>query len=133
MRKLHIALCVLISAAFVALGVFVFSASYVRFWEAITDMGISVAVYFCEIFSIPYTFTATFLQPSSVFGWANNYRFATTDTFINAGTYRVTVTLSDKNYLFSTGSKDNYSFTYTIEAATACSSPPISRMKVEVS
>ena len=71
MRKLHIALCVLISAAFVALGVFVFSASFVRFWEAITDMGISVAVYFCEIFSIPYTFTATFLQPSSVFGWAD--------------------------------------------------------------
>ena len=71
MRKLHIALCVLISAAFVALGVFVFSASFVRFWEAITDMGISVAVYFCEIFSIPYTFTATFLQPSSVFGWSS--------------------------------------------------------------
>ena len=71
MRKVHIALSVLISAAFVALGVFVFSASYVRFWEAITDMGRSIGVYFCEIFSIPYTFTASFLQPSSVFGWAD--------------------------------------------------------------
>ncbi len=71
MRKVHIVLSVLISAAFVALGVFVFSASYVRFWEAITDMGRSIGIYFCEIFSIPYTFTATFLQPSSVFGWAD--------------------------------------------------------------
>ena len=71
MRKVHIALCVLISAAFVALGATIFSSSYVRFWEAITDMGTSVAVYFCEIFSIPYTFKATFLQPSSVFGWSS--------------------------------------------------------------
>ena len=71
MRKVHIALCVLISAVFIALGVFVFYPSYLRFWETITDMGISVAVYFCEIFSIPYTFTATFLQPSSVFGWSS--------------------------------------------------------------
>ena len=51
-------------------------------------------------------------------GWSSGHRSETTDTFINAGTYRVTVTLSDKNYLFSTGSRDNYSFTYTIEAAT---------------
>lgn len=71
MRKVHIALSVLISVVFVVLGVFVFSASYVRFWEAITDMGRSIGIYFCEIFSIPYTFTATFLQPSSVFGWAD--------------------------------------------------------------
>ena len=71
MRKVHIVLSVLISAAFIVLGATVFSASYVRFWEAVSDMGMSVAVYFCEIFSISYTFTATFLQPSSVFGWAD--------------------------------------------------------------
>ena len=71
MRKVHIALCVFISAAFIVLGATVFSASYVRFWEAVSDMGMSVAVYFCEIFSISYTFTATFLQPSSVFGWVD--------------------------------------------------------------
>lgn len=71
MRKVHIALCVLISVAFVALGVFVFYPSYLRFWEAVSDMGRSIGVYFCEIFRIPYTFTASFLQPSSVFGWAD--------------------------------------------------------------
>ncbi len=71
MRKVHIAVSVLITAAFVALGVSVFSPSYLRFVEAVTDMGRSVAVYFCELFRIPYTFTATFLAPSSVFGWAN--------------------------------------------------------------
>lgn len=51
-------------------------------------------------------------------GWANGNRYADTDVFINVGTYSVTVTLSDKNYLFAVGNRNTYTFTYTIEAVT---------------
>ena len=59
MRKLHIAVTVFITAFFLALGVFVFYRSYLRFAEAAFDMGRSVGVYFCELFAIPYSFSAS--------------------------------------------------------------------------
>ncbi len=71
MRKVHIVLTVLITALFLALGGFVFRASYLRFGEAIADMGRSFGVYFCEIFRIPYSFSATVREPSRVFGWSS--------------------------------------------------------------
>ncbi len=71
MRKVHIALCTLLSVAFVLLGVFVFSASHLRFGEAIADMGRSIGIYFSEIFGIQHTIPPTVKDYSKVFGWSS--------------------------------------------------------------
>ena len=50
MRKAgNVSVTALLSAVFVLLGVFVFRQSYLRFWEALCDLGRSVGYCFCEI------------------------------------------------------------------------------------
>ena len=71
MRKVHIALCVLITAAFVALGVFVFYQSYLRLVETLRDLAFSIGIYFGDIFGIGHNIPATVTSPSAVFGWAD--------------------------------------------------------------
>ncbi len=68
MRKLYIITTVLI---FLALGgcVFIFYASYLRFWESIIDFGYSVAYYFCTLFGIKNGITATVVNRSAYLEW----------------------------------------------------------------
>ena len=68
-RRFNIAVTVIISLAFVALGVFVFEQSYIRFGETCKDFGLSVAYYFCELIGIDYSFTPTVTEYSDVLQW----------------------------------------------------------------
>ena len=67
-KRFNIAVTVIISLAFVALGA-VFWQSYVRFGEACRDFGLSVAYYFCELIGIGYSFTPTVTEYSGVLQW----------------------------------------------------------------
>lgn len=67
-RAVNITVSVLISVIFVLLGVFVFSSSYLRFWETITEFGQSIAFYFCEIFGIEHNIVPSVNAPSQVVG-----------------------------------------------------------------
>ena len=67
-RRFHISLTVIFSLAFIALGA-VFWQSYARFWETCQDFGLSVAYYFCELFSIDYSFMPTVTEYSNVMQW----------------------------------------------------------------
>ena len=67
-RRFNIAVTVIISLAFVALGA-VFWQSYVRFAESCRDFGLSVAYYFCELIGIDYSFTPTVMEYSDVLQW----------------------------------------------------------------
>ena len=67
-RRFNIAVTVIISLAFVALGA-VFWQSYVRFAESCRDFGLSVAYYFCVLIGIDYSFTPTVTEYSDVLQW----------------------------------------------------------------
>ena len=67
-RAINITVSVLVSVIFVLLGVFVFSSSYQRFWETITEFGQSIAFYFCEIFGIEHGIAPSVNAPSQVVG-----------------------------------------------------------------
>lgn len=64
---------IIITAVFfigmVLLGVFVFGSSYLRVWESICDLGSSARYYFCELFGVEHSFTATVKEYSGVFSW----------------------------------------------------------------
>ena len=51
--------CAVITLCFVLLGVFVFFGAVGRIIEAVRDLGLSVAYYFCELFFIPHNITPT--------------------------------------------------------------------------
>ena len=68
MKKRNIIISVIISLVFLALGA-VFWQSYLRFVETCRDLGLSAAYYFCELFSIDYSFTPTVTQYSAVMQW----------------------------------------------------------------
>ena len=68
MKKRNIIISVIISLVFLALGA-VFWQSYLRFVETCHDLGLSAAYYFCELFSIDYSFTPTVTQYSAVMQW----------------------------------------------------------------
>ena len=67
-RAVNITVSVFVSFAFVLLGVFVFSSSYLRFWETMTEFGQSIAFYFCEIFEIEHNIVPSVNAPSHVVG-----------------------------------------------------------------
>ena len=67
-KRFNIAVTVIISLAFLALGA-AFWQSYVRFGEACRDFGLSVAYYFCELIGIDYSFTPTVTEYSDVLQW----------------------------------------------------------------
>lgn len=61
-NRLHIdchVVCAVITLCFVLLGVFVFFGAVGRIIEAVRDLGLSVAYYFCELFFIPHNITPT--------------------------------------------------------------------------
>lgn len=100
-KRIHISITVLISLAFVLLGIFVFGKSYLRFWEALKDVGNSAVNYFCWIFEIDTDIKPTVNEYSKILGFET---FMPTDfeTFKSeAGDYFSL--LCDKENLFMFG------------------------------
>ena len=64
MRR-NVILTIILSAAFLLLGGFVFRSSYVRFWETLQDLGRSVGFYFGTLFGIEHSITPTVTKFSS--------------------------------------------------------------------
>ena len=67
-RKLHIVLSVIITVAFVCIGIFWCTKSYERLWEAFCELGVSLKFYFCEIFGIEQSVSPSepVIPPSNV-------------------------------------------------------------------
>ena len=68
MRR-NVILTIILSAAFLLLGGFVFRSSYVRFWETLQDLGRSVGFYFGTLFGVEHSITPTVTEYSSVMRW----------------------------------------------------------------
>ena len=66
LRKVHIFLSIFITAAFLAIGIFLCIKSYVRLWETICEFGSSVKYYFCEIFEIQHNTKVEVIEPSDI-------------------------------------------------------------------
>ena len=66
LRRVHIALSIVITAVFLCIGAFLCTRSYVRLWETITELGSSIKFYFCEIFEIENTTKVEVIEPSDV-------------------------------------------------------------------
>ena len=66
LRRVHIALSIVITAIFLCIGAFLCTRSYVRLWETITELGSSIKFYFCEIFEIENTTKVEVIEPSDV-------------------------------------------------------------------
>ena len=68
-RIFNICLTVVITAAFVLLGAFVFGDSYLRFGETAKDFGLSVGYYFCTLFGLEHDIVPSVTEYSSVMDW----------------------------------------------------------------
>ena len=68
-RTFNICLTVVITAAFILLGAFVFGDSYLRFGETAKDFGLSVGYYFCTLFGIEHNIVPSVADYSSVMDW----------------------------------------------------------------
>lgn len=67
-----------IIAASAVYGAFMLRNSYIRLFESVKDFGLSLAFYFCKMFSIPYTFTPTVTAEPNVL-FADALPFAAAD------------------------------------------------------
>ena len=76
-RTFNICLTVVITAAFILLGAFVFGDSYLRFGETAQDFGLSVGYYFCTLFGLDHDIVPSVTEYSSVntssFGSSTNW------------------------------------------------------------
>ena len=68
-RTFNICLTVVITAAFILLGAFVFGDSYLRFGETAKDFGLSVGYYFCTLFGLDHNIVPSVTEYSSVMDW----------------------------------------------------------------
>ena len=68
-RTFNICLTVVITAAFILLGAFVFGDSYLRFGETVKDFGLSVGYYFCALFGLDHGIVPSVTEYSSVMDW----------------------------------------------------------------
>lgn len=68
-RTFNICLTVVITAAFILLGAFVFGDSYLRFGETTKDFGLSVGYYFCTLFGIEHNIVPSVTEYSLVMDW----------------------------------------------------------------
>jgi len=69
-RTFNICLTVVITAAFILLGAFVFGDSYLRFAETAKDFGLSVGYYFCTLFGLDHDIVPSVTEYSSVMDWS---------------------------------------------------------------
>ena len=68
-RIFNICLTIVITAAFILLGAFVFGDSYLRFGETSKDFGLSVGYYFCTLFGLDHDIVPSVTEYSSVMDW----------------------------------------------------------------
>lgn len=68
-RTFNICLTVVVTAAFILLGAFVFGDSYLRFGETAEDFGLSVGYYFCTLFGLDHDIVPSVTEYSSVMDW----------------------------------------------------------------
>ena len=61
----NICLTVVITAAFILLGAFVFGDSYLRFGETAKDFGLSVGYYFCTLFGLDHDIVPSVKLPKT--------------------------------------------------------------------
>ena len=66
LRKVYIALSVVITAAFLSIGVFYCTKSYERLWETICGVGSSIKFYFSEIFELKNETSVEVINPSEI-------------------------------------------------------------------
>ena len=69
-RIFNICLTIVITAAFILLGAFVFGDSYLRFGETAKDFGLSVGYYFCTLFGLDHDIVPSVTEYSSVMDWS---------------------------------------------------------------
>ena len=62
-------LTILIFAGTILLAVFVFSSSYIRTYESLTDLFVSIKYYFCKILSLPFDEEVSVKSLSEVITW----------------------------------------------------------------
>ena len=63
-RISYIVLAVVFTIAFVLIGAFIFSSSYLRLGETFVDLWHSIKFYFCELFEIETDFDVSVILPS---------------------------------------------------------------------
>ena len=68
-KVLNITLTIVLSIAFILLGIFVFYKSYLRLFETLVDLWNSIKIYFLEIFGISHSETPTVEGFSKVMNW----------------------------------------------------------------
>ena len=68
-KVLNITLTIVLSIAFILLGIFVFSKSYLRLFETLVDLWNSIKIYFLEIFGISHSKKPTVEGFSKVIKW----------------------------------------------------------------
>ncbi|MEG2540369.1 MAG: hypothetical protein RSB59_01150 [Clostridia bacterium] len=66
-RIAYIVISVFFTLAFALLAAFVFRASYLRFWESVTEFFVSIKYYFCQMFNIENDIVPTITEFSKVF------------------------------------------------------------------
>ncbi len=84
-RKWHIAVSIMITAGFIAIGAFWCTASYARLWETLSEIGSSVVFFFREIFGIKTPTKVEVLYPSDVLENAPTILPETQETFVAKG------------------------------------------------
>ena len=65
-KKIYTALSIVITAVFLAIGLFCCSKSYARLWETIGELCSSIKFYFCEIFGIENSTQVEVITPSEI-------------------------------------------------------------------
>ncbi len=66
LRKIHIALSIVITAIFLTVGIVWCKSSYQRLWETVCELFSSIQYYFCEIFAIEHNTVAEIVTPSEI-------------------------------------------------------------------
>ncbi len=98
MRRVYIILSAVISLGFVLLGVFVFRSSYLRLWESVKDLALSIGYYFGTLFGIRHGITPTVTEYSSALQW-NSVLPEDITGFTSAASNYFTLLVSGDNFL----------------------------------
>ena len=80
-KKLHIALSTIITAFFLCIGFAYCTRSYVRLWETLQELWMSLKYYVCEVFEIPHSTKVSVTENSDVLFWETIPMPSTSKTF----------------------------------------------------
>ena len=83
-RKLHVALSIVITAAFVCIGIFCCTKSYLRLLETLGELCAALKFYFCELFGIEQNLAPNepVIPPSKVLNGELNLLPRTSNVFL---------------------------------------------------